>query len=411
MEGLGCRMSWLLKKSNACVSGNHKALHAASSRFDLVCFAPSLQRNCYRRSNERGARAPIRRFSVVAALVLPCLSLLVSCHSQPSAPEPSIEFTRIPPATESGVDKLDVIEGRVIGGNPELKLVLYAKNGKWWVQPIRNEPYTSIRPDATWTNFTHVGTEYAAVLVKSEFHPESSLKEMPSRGGNVVAVTTAKGSDPGSQVSKTLLFSGYEWRIRSAPSGRGGRNLYDVNNAWTDSKGALHLRIRNSSGEWTCAEVALTRSLGYGTYSFTVRDTSQLEPAAAFAMFTYDYAEAGPNNREMSVEISPWGDRSAANAQFVIQPFYVPENTSRFSVPSGVLTHSFRWEPGHALFRTSRGTDGESKTGTVAEHEFTSGVPTHGSESVRMTLYVFRAAKVPIQNENEVVIEKFEFLP
>jgi len=28
-----------------------------------------------------------------------------------------------------------------------------------------------------------------------------------------------------------------------------------------------------------------------------------------------------------------------------------------------------------------------------------------------MALYVFRAAKEPIQNDNEVVIEKFEFLP
>jgi hypothetical protein len=399
------------QKNNACVSDKHRAAHAASSRLDLACVPYSRHRNRGRRSNEWGARAPIRCSSVVAALVLPWLSLLASCHSQLSLPEPSIEFTRIPPATESGVDKLDVIEGRVIDGNPKLKLVLYTKNGKWWVQPIRNEPYTSIRPDATWTNFTHMGTEYAAVLVKSEFHPASSMNEMPSRGGNVVAVATVKGSDPTTQISKTLWFSGYEWRIRSAPSSRGGRNLYDVNNAWTDSKGALHLRIKNSSGEWTCAEVALTRSLGYGTYSFTVHDTSQLEPAAAFAMFTYDYAEAGPNNREMSVEISPWGDRSATNAQFVIQPFYVPENTSRFSVPSGVLTHSFRWEPGHILFRTSRGTDGESKTGTVAEHEFTSGVPTHGSESVRMALYVFRAAKQPIQNGNEVVIEKFEFLP
>ncbi len=216
-------MSWV-KKNNVYVSDNHKAVHAASSRSDLACFAPSRQRNCYRRSNECGGRAPLK----VAALVLPCLSLLASCHSQLSVPEPSIEFTRIPPASESGADKLDVIEGRVIGGNPKLKLVLYAKNGKWWVQPIRNEPYTSIRPDATWTNFTHVGTEYAAVLVKSAFHPASSLNEMPSRGENVAAVATAKGSDPESQISKTLWFSGYEWRIRSAPSNRGGRSLYDV---------------------------------------------------------------------------------------------------------------------------------------------------------------------------------------
>lgn len=410
MEPWGCRMCWITK-NNVCVSDNHEAVHAASSRFDLACFAPSRHRDCYRRSNECAPRPPVRCSAAIAALILPCLSMLASCHSQRSEPEPGIEFTRIPPATESGVDKLDVIEGRVIGDNSRLKLVLYAKNGKWWVQPIRNEPYTSVRPDATWTNFTHVGTEYAAMLVKSGFRPPSSLNEMPSRGGNVVAVATAKGSDPASQVSKTLWFSGYEWKIRNAPSNRGGRNPYEVNNAWADSDGALHLRIKKSSGDWTCAEVMLTRSLGYGTYSFTVRDTSQLEPAAAFAMFTYDYAEAGPNNREMDVEISQWGDRTTANAQFIIQPFYVPENTSRFSVPSGVLTHSFRWEPGRVLFRTSRGTARESKTGTVAEHEFTSGVPTHGTESVRMAIYVFRAAKEPIQNDNEVIIEKFEFLP
>jgi len=407
---VGCTMEWA-KKDYLCVSHQPKAVQAPESRFDLARLVPSHHGNCHRRSNEWGASAPIRYSRLVAALVLPCFSLLASCHSQTSVPEPSIEFTRVPPASDNGVDKLDVIEGRVIGGNPKLKLVLYAKNGKWWVQPISNEPYTSIRPDATWTNSTHVGTEYAAMLVKLGFHPPSSLNEMPSRGGNVAAVATVRGSDPGSQISKTLWFSGYEWRIRNAPSNRGGRCLYDVSNAWTDPKGALHLRIKNLSGEWACAEVTLTRSLGYGTYSFTVRDTSQLEPAAALAMFTYDYAEAGPNNREMGVEISPWGDRNTANAQFVIQPFYVPENASRFSVPSGILTHSFRWEPGRVLFRTSRGTDQESKTGKVAEHEFTSGVPTHGSESVRMTLYVFRAAKEAIQNDNEVVIEKFEFLP
>jgi hypothetical protein len=184
------------QKNNVCVSYNRKAVHAATSRFDLACFAPSRQRNRYRRSNECGARAPTRCSSVVAALVLPCLSLLASCHCQLSVPEPSIEFTRIPPATESGVDKLDVIEGRVIGGNPKLRLVLYAKNGKWWVQPIRNEPYTSIRPDATWTNFTHVGTEYAAVLVKSGFHPESSLNEMPSRRGERGGGSHGQGLGP-----------------------------------------------------------------------------------------------------------------------------------------------------------------------------------------------------------------------
>jgi hypothetical protein len=374
-------------------------------------MAPWRQRNC-RRQPEEDSGALGKRSATAALVFLLSFRLLASCHVQGSVPGPSIEFTRIPAATEGSPDKLDVIEGHVIRGNPPLKLVLYAKTGNWWIQPLRNEPYTNVRADGTWTNFTHVASEYAALLVESGFHPASTLKELPGRGGSVLAVATVKGSDPALQVSKTLWFSGYEWRIRTAPSNRGGGpNPYSANNVWTDSKGALHLQIRNLSGEWTCAEVTLTRSLGYGTYSFVVRDTSQLEPAAALAMFTYDYAGAGPNNREMGVEISPWGQRSSENSQYVVQPYYVPENSSRFSVPSGLLTHSFRWKPQRVSFRTSRGSDPEGKTRLLAQHEFTSGVPTHGTESVRISFYMFRPAKEKLKHDNEVVVEKFEYLP
>ena len=47
-----------------------------------------------------------------------------------------------------------------------------------------------------------------------------------------------------------------------------------------DATGALHLRITKKGDRWSCAELELTRSLGYGTYIVTVRDTSKLEPAA-----------------------------------------------------------------------------------------------------------------------------------
>jgi hypothetical protein len=249
------------------------------------------------------------------------------------------------------------------------------------------------------------------VLVEAGFHPATVLTEMPARGGGVLAVATIRGSPPRAQVSQTLPFSGYEWRIRSAPSGRGEANNYASSNAWTDSSGALHLRIAKASGDWTSAEVTLTRSLGYGTYSFTVRDTSHLEPAAVFGIFTWDYAAASQNNGEMDVEISYWGDRSIKNAQYVVQPFYVAENSSRFALPSGELTHSFRWEPGRVTFMTSRGAYANSRTPPIAEHVFTSGVPAHGAESVRMNLYVFRSAREALKNETEVVVEKFEYLP
>jgi hypothetical protein len=210
----------------------------------------------------------------------------------------------------------------------------------------------------------------------------------------------------------TISFSGYEWRVRDAPSNRGGNNQYDSSNAWVDHQGAMHLRIAKIAGEWKCAEVSLTRSFGYGTYRFIVRDTSQLESAAVFGMFTWDYAGGEQGNREMDIEISQWGDPTSKNAQYVVQPYYVAANVVRFTAPGGRLAHSFRWESGHISFRTVR----ELRTGRqasppVAEHVFTSGIPSPGIESVRMNLYVFRSGRTPLQSGTEVVIEQFEYLP
>ena len=73
-------------------------------------------------------------------------------------------------------------------------------------------------------------------------------------------------------------------------------------------------------------------------------------------MLTWDDQGADQNHRELDIEISQWGDRSIPNAQYVVQPYYVPANVVRFSAPAGTLTHSFRWEPGRASFRTVRGT-------------------------------------------------------
>jgi hypothetical protein len=234
---------------------------------------------------------------------------------------------------------------------------------------------------------------------------------LPKVGGGVVAVASAKGGSSGPSITKTLFFSGYEWRIRDAPSDRGGRNTYDPNNAWTDPQGALHLRIAKVSGQWTCTEVTLTRTLGYGTYSFVVRDTSHLESATVFSIFTWDYAGTEQSYREMDIEVFHGGDPTGTNAQFVVQPFYIPENVARFATPPGVLTFSFRWEPGTVTFRTARGSENGTKTPLVAQHVFNSGVPSHGVESVRMNMYILRRSKEHPQNGSEVVVEKFEYLP
>jgi hypothetical protein len=342
-----------------------------------------------------------------------CL-LLSGCNWWHSGKRPSIEFTRIPHADEGGPTKMEDIEGRVTGARPGQRIVLYARAGSWWVQPFSYQPFTEIGSDSTWRSSTHLGLEYAALLVEDGYRPGARIDSLPVAGGQVDVVATVKGVTVAvaAHVQKTLQFSGYEWKVRAIQSDRNGTpSEYDPANAWTDSKGLLHLRIAKKTDHWSCAEVALARSFGYGTYSFSVRDTSRLEPAAALSLLTWDEQGAEQNHREMDIEISQWGDPRNKNAGFVIQPYFVPENVSRFVAPPGLITYSLQWKSGQASFQAVRDGTKTSEVRKVASQVFTVGIPSPGTESVQMNFCYFGHSKVPLQNEAEVVIEKFQYLP
>lgn len=371
--------------------------------------------NVVRSHPARLARAP--RFAASRCLwgssvLLFLLLILGGCNRWNSRGEPSIEFTKVPQVSEGGPDTVGTIEGRVTGAHSGQQIVLYARSGQWWVQPFANQPFTKIRTDSTWGNSIHLGTEYAALLVEQGYRPAATVDALPVKDGAVVAIVSVRGQPAPLEITKTIRFSGYEWKIRTASSNRGGSiTHYDQENAWVDDGGALHLAIANKAGDWTCAEVNLTRSLGYGLYRFVVRGSSQLEPAAVFSMFTWDDSGQDPAHREFGIEITRWGDPRSKNAQYAVQPYYVPANVARFMAPSGVLTHTFRWEPGKASFRTVLGRDASKASSVVAEHVFTSGVPAPGEELIHVNLYIFGSAASPLSKPAEVVIEKFEYLP
>jgi hypothetical protein len=337
-------------------------------------------------------------------------TVTLGCRTTPKTAQPTITFTRVPLGDAGGGSFNDIIEGKVSAVTPGQRIVLYAKRGVWWLQPLPEQPYTKVQSGLQWINSTHLGTDYAALLVAPEYRPAVSLPALPPVDGLVASVASVKGQ--ATSPSVIVPFSGYQWRVRNAPSRRGGAmNDYVPSNVWTDPDGALHLRIAKASGKWSCAEVALTRSLGYGTYSFAVRDVSHLEPAAVFGMFTWDYSGSDQNFREVSIEVSQWGDPASKNAQYVIQPFSVPANVARFSVPAGPLTHSFTWEPGRMSFKTVRGRSLAPASPVVSQHTFTSGVPAPGIESVRMNLYVYNSGTTRLKEPAEVIVEKFEYLP
>src|SRR5271163_3060309 len=354
-------------------------------------------------------------FSLWQIVVFAAIAMLSSgCRTQKAPVNPAIAFTKIPPAAQGGRERVDTVAGRVSGAHPGQQIVVYARSGPWWVQPWPDKALIPIQSDGTWGTETHLGFEYAAMLVEPGYQPSPTMDMAPAQGGSVIAVEIVKGVGQMELApTKPIKFSGYDWNVRTIAGDRGGlNNLYDGDNAWTDDSGALHLRIHKRGGRWACAEVEAARSLGYGTYIAVVRDTSRLEPAAVLSVNTFDDWGADQHFRELDVEMGRWGDAANRNnAQFGIQPFYIPGNLAPFSAPAGTLTHSVHWESGRASFKTVRGSSIHAGAPVVSEHVFTSGVPSPGSEKFIFMLYVVASDKYPLQHENEVVVEKFQYLP
>lgn len=354
-----------------------------------------------------GTRMSLRLACTMIVVLSLCASP-IGCRSTHADVEPAITFTKLPQSGDGSPTKLDPIEGTVTGAQRGDRVVLFARSGVWWVQPFANEPFTAIQ-NSKWKGTTHPGSSYAAVLVRPDYKPPPTIKALPVKGGGVLAVAVAEGVMLAQPKLKTLRFSGYEWEIRQTPSEPGGSlNIYDPANTWVDQKGFLHLKIARNGEGWTSAEVKLSRSLGYGSYRFIVQNIAHSEPAAVLNLSVWD--NSGPP-REMDIEISRWGEPNSKNAQYVIQPYYIPANVVRFNAPPGVLTHWLTWEPGKATFNTVRGAATSMTTPSVAHHVFTSGIPSPGAESIHMNLYVFANKNNPLRRESEVVIEHFEYLP
>jgi hypothetical protein len=357
------------------------------------------------------------------SVLLVCFGL-TGCHSSSEKSAPTVGFSKVPAAyleSPYKIDmferdyKTDIIEGRATGVRPGQRILLYAKtDGRWGVCRQSGQPFTNIEADGRWKASVHLGTQYAALLVDPTYNPSEQTESLPIVGNGVVALAVVNGEDaaPVLPSPKILNFSGYEWTTSTGPIFHAGsRNFFDPGNVWMDEKGALHLRISGSPGKWAAAEVKLTRSLGYGTYRFQVRDTSHLEPSALLTLITWDGVGTESDRRELDIELGRWGYLENDNVHYVVQPYYVPANFVTFRAPPGAYTHSFRWDPGQVTFSTVAGQGNTGASHVINQHVFTSGVPSPEGKSVRIALYVFHQGHVPLKNENEVIIDKFEYLP
>src|SRR5215472_17668235 len=208
-------------------------MRVASSQLDSSCFCiracsrlprksrsshPQCSSTCHsERSEESAFRLSLCKRERSAAFVL--LSLLISgCHARQTNSGPSIEFSKIPPAAQGGRERTDTIAGRVIGARPGQRIVVYARSGPWWVQPGPEQAFITIQGDSKWSTTTHLGYEYAALLVEPAYHPPPTMDVAPTQGGSVVAVSLVKGVGSLETDYAKVQFSGYDWLVRTIAS-------------------------------------------------------------------------------------------------------------------------------------------------------------------------------------------------
>lgn len=132
------------------------------------------------------------------ALIVPVIGVMARA-SHAGAPPHAKPWIKIlhAPNIPPGPDGSGRISGKVGGVSSidGLAVVLWANGGgTWYVQPLTAAPYTGIKRDRSFSNDTHGGDTYAALLVvKKRYHPENTLSDLPPVDGRAVLAETTSG--------------------------------------------------------------------------------------------------------------------------------------------------------------------------------------------------------------------------
>ena len=212
--------------------------------------------------------------------------------------------------------------------------------------------------------------------------------------------------------SASVAFSGYSWAVKasSGPVGPGPNVFSDSpENVSVDAAGQLHLRITYRDGRWRAAEVILDRSLGYGTYRFSLSSpVGHLDPNVVLGLFTWS-DDPAYHHREIDIELARWGRVSGpTNAQYVVQPSGHAGNVRNFfqpDLPSSI--HEFTWAPNRVSFRSAAADGSQIASWSYSGRD----VPRNGNERTRVNLWLDGGAPPKDGNAVEVVLSGFSFTP
>jgi hypothetical protein len=351
----------------------------------------------------------MKKILLVAAVVLVSASPSVAAQTVKLVSVPAIGSTRN-------------LTGKVKGVPHLQSYAVYTAirvNGGWWTKPTSALPLTTLRRNGAFTvDITTSGEDVCADEISVFVVPTNSLVPMVN-GQNVLPLEILTNAVAAAMVDRTkklrldLAIDDWVWKRKDSGvcMADPGPNFFSRLNVKTDGEEGLRLAISNIKGRWTCAEVVLSRSLGYGTYRFEVAtDLRSLPAPVVLGLFigndTLDYA-----HREVGVEFSNGMVGNPASWQYVIQPYAASGQLIKFEAPdeSFSTVHEFEWLPGQVTFRSYIKSERDPQL--FREEVIVSGVPVAGDERVHLNLWLQDAVAPSTSTKDrfEVVVNRFAF--
>jgi len=220
---------------------------------------------------------------------------------------------------------------------------------------------------------------------------------------------------------RTVTFGGYDWHVKHGDLLGPGPNYFSDSNdsIWVDKDGHLHMTIIKRADKWFCTEIINSKSLGYGSYIFTIKSrVDKLDQNTILGMFTWDSYAPEHNYREIDFEFGKWQKPGNKNSQFVIQPWNTEGNTYRYDIKYDIFTetttHIMTWTPKGIYFKSYYGqySKNPSVKNMIQTWEYTGkDNPPPGGENIRINLWLVWG-EYPTDGKNvEVVIEDFKYIP
>jgi len=220
--------------------------------------------------------------------------------------------------------------------------------------------------------------------------------------------------------AKTVEFAGYTWEVREGGGGP-GPNRWSADNVSVGADG-LHLRIAVVAGQWSCAEVTMTRALGFGTYGFELAGRpDRFDRNVVLGLFDYPTPDIGSDGtNEIDIEFAQWGD--AGNDRRLNWTVYPPKlgpaptHREKPLVLSGdASTHRFEWTTDGVKFTSFDGWQDAGGLSLLGKWNDAPAKPRHRIPQqplpVHMNLWLF-GGNAPVDGQEvEVVIRSFSYTP